>query len=199
MHAGNLGVGESIAQKAAPWCLVLNLSLCIKCKPWGGLVLTKISPSWQVRCFSMPSQDSFALFYEDGLSMTVRYRGHHCTQLCLGVVSPVGRDGRPPTLIMVGPRTEREREKGGGSLREGVPQVQLRLSCTDLSFSPTTDDSRGGDFEHLLNLRLLLLLPLLLFLLLLHLHSAVSAEMRKVNERWAPNGIGGVTHLHATG
>ena len=32
-------------------------------------------------------QDSFALFYEDGLSMIVRYRGHHCTQLCLGVVS----------------------------------------------------------------------------------------------------------------
>ena len=28
------------------------------------------------------------MFYEDGLSMTVRYRGHHCTQLCLGVVQP---------------------------------------------------------------------------------------------------------------
>ena len=50
-------------------------------------------------------QDSFALFYEDGLCMTVRYRGHHCTQLRLGVVSPVGRDGRPPTLIRVGQRT----------------------------------------------------------------------------------------------
>ena len=28
-HAGNLGVGESIAQKAASWCLVLNPALCI--------------------------------------------------------------------------------------------------------------------------------------------------------------------------
>ena len=27
--AGNLGVGESIAQKAAPWCLVFNPALCI--------------------------------------------------------------------------------------------------------------------------------------------------------------------------
>ena len=43
--------------------------------------------------------------------MTVRYHGHHCTQLCLGVVSPVSRDVRPPTLIRVGPRTAREREK----------------------------------------------------------------------------------------
>ena len=58
-------------------------------------------------------------FYEDGLSMTVRYRGHHCTQLHLGVVSPVGRDGRPPTLIRVGPRTEREREGGREGGREG--------------------------------------------------------------------------------
>ena len=51
-----------------------------------------------------------------GLSMTVRYRGHHCTQLRLGVFSPVGRDYRPPTLIrgMV-QRTERE----GGRKREG--------------------------------------------------------------------------------
>ena len=37
-----------------------------------------------------------------GLSMTVRYCGHHCTQLRLGVFSPVGRDGRPPTLIRDG-------------------------------------------------------------------------------------------------
>ena len=43
--------------------------------------------------------------------MTVRYHGHHCTQLHLGVVSPVGRDGRPPTLIRVEPKTERERER----------------------------------------------------------------------------------------
>ena len=76
-------------------------------------------------CFSRPCQDSFALFYEDGLSMSVRYCGHHYTQLCLGVVSPVGRDGRPPTLIRVGPRTEKEgereggREEGGGERREG--------------------------------------------------------------------------------
>ena len=41
--------------------------------------------------------------------MTVRYRGHHCTQLRLGVFNPVGRDGSPPTLIRVVPRTERER------------------------------------------------------------------------------------------
>ena len=91
-----------------PWCLVLNLALC-RCKPWG-LVL-KISPSWQVGCISRPCQDSFALFNEEGLSMTVRYRGHHCTQLRLGVFSPVGRDGRPPTLMTVVPRTERERER----------------------------------------------------------------------------------------
>ena len=40
-----------------------------------------------------------------------KVHGHHCTQLRLGVVSPaVGRDGRPPSLIRVGPRTERERE-----------------------------------------------------------------------------------------
>ena len=32
-----------------------------------------ILPSWQVGCFSRPCQDSFALFDEDGLSMTVRY------------------------------------------------------------------------------------------------------------------------------
>ena len=43
--------------------------------------------------------------------MTVRYRDHHCTQLRLGVVSPVGRDGRPPTLVRVEPKTERERER----------------------------------------------------------------------------------------
>ena len=44
--------------------------------------------------------------------MTVRYRGHHCTQLRLGVFNPVGRDGSPPTLIRVVPRTEqRERER----------------------------------------------------------------------------------------
>ena len=42
--------------------------------------------------------------------MTVRYRGHHCTQLRLGVFNPIGRDGSPPTLIRVVPRTERERE-----------------------------------------------------------------------------------------
>ena len=54
---------------------------------------------------SRPCQVSFALFYEYWLSMTVRYRGHHCTQLHLSVVSPVGRYGRPPTLIRVGPRT----------------------------------------------------------------------------------------------
>ena len=52
-----------------------------------------------------------------GLSMTVRYCGHHCTQLRLGVFSPVGRDGRPPTLIRDGSEngereTERHREKG---------------------------------------------------------------------------------------
>ena len=35
------------------------------------------------------------------------------------VVSPaVGRDGRPPSLIRVGPRTEREREE-----REGVSEL----------------------------------------------------------------------------
>ena len=43
-----------------------------------------------------------------GLSMTVRYCGHHCTQLCLGVFSPVGRDGRPPTLIRDGSEKRRE-------------------------------------------------------------------------------------------
>ena len=42
--------------------------------------------------------------------MTVRYRGHNCSQLRLGVFNPVGRDGSPPTLIRVVPRTERERE-----------------------------------------------------------------------------------------
>ena len=62
-------------------------------------------------CFSRPCQDSFALFNEDGLSIDSKVRGHHCTQLRLGVVSPaVGRDGRSPSLIRVGPRTERERE-----------------------------------------------------------------------------------------
>ena len=67
-----------------------------------------------------PCQDSFALFYEDGLSMTVRYRGHHCTQLRLGVVSPVGRNGRPPTLIRLDQeQRERERERGRGRGREG--------------------------------------------------------------------------------
>ena len=39
--------------------------------------------------------------------MTVRYCGHHCTQLRLGIFNPVGRDGSPPTLIRVVPRTER--------------------------------------------------------------------------------------------
>ena len=99
---------------AALWCLVLNPALC----------------------FSRPCQDSFALFYEDGLSMTVRYRGHHCTQLCLGVVSPVGRDGRPPTLIRVGPRTEREREreKGREGGREGERERRKKEGRTD----PTT-------------------------------------------------------------
>ena len=43
--------------------------------------------------------------------MTVRYRGHHCTQLRLGVFNPVGRDGSPPTLIRVVPRRERGRER----------------------------------------------------------------------------------------
>ena len=57
--------------------------------------------------------------------MTVRYRGHHCTQLRLGVFSPVGRDGSPPTLIRVVPRTERKRgrkrtrERERGREREG--------------------------------------------------------------------------------
>ena len=41
--------------------------------------------------------------------MTVRYRGHHCTQLRLGVVSPVGRDGRLPTLRVGTENRERER------------------------------------------------------------------------------------------
>ena len=38
-----------------------------------------------------------------------RSRGHHCTKLHLGVISPVGRDGSPPTHIpsRVGPRSER--------------------------------------------------------------------------------------------
>ena len=72
-----------------------------------------------------PAKDSFALFNEEGLSMTVRYRGHHCTQLQLGVFSPVGRDGSPPTLIRVVPRTERKRgrkrtrERERGREREG--------------------------------------------------------------------------------
>ena len=70
-------------------------------------------------CSSRPCQDSFALFYEDGLSMTVRYRGHHCTQLRLGVVSPVGRDGRPPTFIRVG-QEQRERERERERKRERV-------------------------------------------------------------------------------
>ena len=48
-----------------------------------------------------------------GLSMTVRYCGHHCTQLRLGVFNPVGRDGSPPTLIRVVPRTEKERDREG--------------------------------------------------------------------------------------
>ena len=47
-----------------------------------------------------------------GLSMTVRYCGHHCTQLRLGVFSPVGRDGRPPTLIRDGSENGTERERG---------------------------------------------------------------------------------------
>ena len=115
-HVGNLGVGESIAQKAAPWCFVINPALYIKCKPWG-LVLKKILPSWQVGCFSRPCQDSFALFYEDWLSMTVRNHGHHCTQLRLGVVSTVRRDGRPPTLIRVGPRTEKHKGRERYNLR----------------------------------------------------------------------------------
>ena len=54
-----------------------------------------------------------------GLSMTVRYCGHHCTQLRLGVFSPVGRDGRPPTLIRDGSENgEREREREGGERRK---------------------------------------------------------------------------------
>ena len=50
--------------------------------------------------------------------MTVRYHGHHCTQLRLGVFSPVGRDGRPPTLMRVVPRTERERKRDRERERE---------------------------------------------------------------------------------
>ena len=37
-HSGSLGVGECIAQRAVPWCLVLNPTLCMKSKPWGLLL-----------------------------------------------------------------------------------------------------------------------------------------------------------------
>ena len=100
-------------------------------------------------CFSRPCQDSFALFYEDGLSMTVRYRGHHCTQLRLGVVSPVGRDGRPPTLIRVGPRTEREQRKlyhqstdAGGAGMSSSEQGWVHTCHMYLPQLPTVGTSR---------------------------------------------------------
>ena len=56
-------------------------------------------------CFSRPFQDSFALFYEDGLSMTVRYRGHHCTQLRLGERGGRGGGGG-------GGERQRQRQEG---------------------------------------------------------------------------------------
>ena len=44
--------------------------------------------------------------------MTVRYHDHHCTQLRLGVVSPVGRvAGLPPSLGLNRKQRERERER----------------------------------------------------------------------------------------
>ena len=57
-------------KKAAPWCLVLNPALCIKCKPWG-LVLKKYHQVGRWVASLGPAR--IALFYEDGLSMTVRY------------------------------------------------------------------------------------------------------------------------------
>ena len=47
------------------------------------------------------------------LSLTQRYCGHHCTVLCLGVVNPVGRDGRPPTHSSMGWSENREMKSGG--------------------------------------------------------------------------------------
>ena len=41
-----------------------------------------VEVSWQVGCFSRPCQDSFALFNEDGLSMTVRYVAIIFAPLC---------------------------------------------------------------------------------------------------------------------
>ena len=62
-HAENLGVDESIAQKAVPWCLVLNPALCIKCKPW----LKKYCQVGRWVASLDPAKNSFALFYEASL------------------------------------------------------------------------------------------------------------------------------------
>ena len=60
----------------------------------------------------------------------MRYRGHHCTQLGLGVVSPVGRDGRPPTLIRVRVRV---RARVRASVRERESQNHELLAPRPLS------------------------------------------------------------------
>ena len=63
-------------------------------------------------CFSTPCQDSFALFNEDWAVYDSEVPWPSLHPATPGCRQPrIGRDGRPPTLIRDGPRTEREREK----------------------------------------------------------------------------------------
>ena len=85
-HAGNLRVGESIAQKKlclGALCLISS-PCALKCKPWG-LVLKKYRQVGRWVASLDPARIASLCSMKIGLSMTVRYRGHHCTQLRLGV------------------------------------------------------------------------------------------------------------------
>ena len=109
---GTYDLVNPLHNKAAPWCLVLNPTLCIKCKPWD-LVLKKYCQVGRWVASLGPAMIASLCSMKMGCLCDSEVCGHHCTQLRLGVVSPVGRDGRPPTLIRVGPRTEggRKRER----------------------------------------------------------------------------------------
>ena len=79
--------GESIAQKSCALVPLLNPPCLVHFKPWG-LVLKKYRQVGRWVTSIGPAMIASLCSMKIGLSMTVRYRGHHCTQLRLGVVSP---------------------------------------------------------------------------------------------------------------
>ena len=98
---GTYELVNPLHKKAAPWCLVLNPPCLAHFKPWG-LVLKKYRQVGRWVASLGPARIASLCSMKIGLSMTVRYRGHHCTQLCLGVVSPELAEmaGLPPSLGM---------------------------------------------------------------------------------------------------